>query len=221
MLHLYQEITLLALRDDKGTVSIQNLVQILAGALIAELILKKKISTSEDKKRVVTLIDPAPTGDPILDECIDKLATAKRNARLQTWVGRFAAIKKLQHKAALSLCELGILKQDSDKVLLIFNRTIYPEIDPKPERVILQRLERAIFTPKINLSTEDVLLVSLADASKLLENIYGRSRLKPQRARIKQIVEGEAAGQATREAILAIQTAIIMTTIIVPAIVSS
>ncbi len=221
MLHLYQELTLLALRDDEGTVSIENLAQILAGALLAELLLKKRITLSEDQKRMVDLIDQQPTGDPILDECLDKLASAKRRAHLQTWVGRFASIKKLHHRAARSLCDLGILKQDSDKVLLIFNRTIYPEVNPQPEQQILQRLEQAIFTSKSDLSVEDVTLVSLAHASSLLTRIYGRKRLKPQRERIKQIIEGEAIGKATQEVIAAIQAAVIVAAVIVPAVISS
>ncbi|EDY84752.1 hypothetical protein VDG1235_4385 [Verrucomicrobiia bacterium DG1235] len=221
MLHLYQEITLLSLKDEKGTVSIQNLAQVLAGALVAELIVSKRISVTNDKKRFVDLIDPKPTGDALLDDCLQKLAEAKRRARLQTWVGRFAAIKRLHHKAAQSLCDRGILEQTTDKVLLVFNRTIYPEVDPKPEQKILARLENAIFSEKSKLSTEDILLVSLADASGLLDQIYTRKRLKPYRQRIKQIVEGEIAGQATREVITAIQTAIIVSAIIIPVVTAS
>ncbi len=220
MLHLYQEITLLALKDDKGTVSIENLAQLLAGALAAELVLRKNIALSDDKKRIVRLLDSNSTGDALLDECVAKLATAKREASLQTWVSRFASIKLLHHKAAQSLCELGILKRSTEKVLLIFNRTTYPEINPKPEQQILQRLEQAIFTETDKLSAEDAILVSLADAGELLNRIYGRKRLKPQRARIKQIVEGEAVGKATREVIQAIQMAVIVAAVIVPAVVN-
>lgn len=221
MLHTYQEITLLALKDEKGTVSIQNFSQVLAGAILAELILKNRISVSEDKKRMIDLVDSTETGDPLLDECIAKIAAAKRRARIQTWIGRFAAIKHLHHRAAQSLCDLGILDKTTDKVLFVFDRTIYPEINPKPEREILARLEKAIFTPTNNLRVEDVLLVSLADASNMLNGIFGRARLKPQRKRIKQIVEGDTAGQATREAIVAIQVAILIGAIIVPAVIHS
>lgn len=221
MLHLYQEITLLALRDDKGTVSIEHLANVLASALIAELVLKDKITLSDDKKKWVELTDPTVTGDPILDECLDKLANAKRRARLQTWALRFASIKKLHHRAAESLCQLGILKQDTDKVLLVFNRTIYPEINPEPERQIIDRLEQAIFIQDRGISARDVLLVSICNASGLLNRLFGRKRIKPHKTRIKQIIEGEAIGQATREMINAIQVAVIVGAVIVPAIVSS
>lgn len=221
MLHLYQEITLLSLKDDKGTANINFLAQALAGALASELILKERISISNDKKRLVDLLDDSPTGDALLDECIDKLRNGKRRARLQTWVTRFATIKRLHHKAAESLCELGILKLESNKVLFIFNRTVYPELDPMPERQILQRLERAIFNTPAKLSTEDTLLISLAKASGLLEQHFDKKRLKAQRDHIKKITEGHLAAQATRQAIEAIQAAIILSAVIVPVVISN
>ncbi len=221
MLHLYQEITLLALHDDKGTVANTFLAQALAGAIASELIYKKRISITNDKKRFVDLLDSSPTGDAILDECIEKLSTAKRRARLQTWVSRFAASKRLHHRAAESLCDLGVLKKTTGKVLFIFNRTIYPELDPKPERKIIQRLERAIFNAPAKLSVEDTLLVALANAAGLLNQHFDKKRIKTQKAHIKSITEGQLAAQATREAIEAIQAAIIVTAVIVPVVVSS
>lgn len=220
-LHLYQEITLLALRDEKGTVSVDHLDRILAGALIAELIVQKRISLSRDKKRFVELLDPSPSGDSLIDESLQKLANAKRRARLSTWIERFASIKRIHHKAAESLCQLGILKAEEAKFLLVFNRTVYPEIDPAPERKILERLERAIFTTPAKLSAADTLLVSLAHAADLLPQIFGRKRLKPRKAHIKKITEGEFVGQVTRELIEALNAAIIVAAVIVPVVVSS
>lgn len=221
MLRLYQEITLLALRDDKGTVSIEFLAQVLAGALAAELALKNRIALSTDKKKWVELLDARPTGDPLLDECIAKLANAKRRARLQTWVQRFASIKKIHHKAAQSLCDRGILRKEEGKFLLVFNRTTYPELNGEPERQIIARLEQAIFAPSKDLDSRDSLLVSFAHAGQLLVPLFGRKRLKPQRDRIKQIAEGEALGRATREVIEAIQVALITITVLVTAAVTS
>lgn len=209
-LKLYQEITLLALRDDKGTLSIDHLEQILAGAIIADLILEKRISISADKKRFVDLHDASPSGDPLLDECLQKLCSAKRRARTITWVNRFAAIKRIHHKAAESLCHLGILKAETGKFLILFNRTVYPENNSEPERKIIARLEQAIFTKPDQLSAEDCILVSLAHAAGLLNQTFGRKRLKPYKARIKKISEGELAGEAVRAAIEAIQMTIII-----------
>lgn len=219
-LHLYQEMTLLALKDEKGTVSIANLAQILAGALVAELILDGRISVSEDRKKLVDIVNAQASGDPLLDECLEKLKTAKRRANLRTWVGRFASIKRLHHRAAQSLCELGVLKLEKEKILFVFERTVYPEVDPIPEKSIVSRLEAAVFSDAEELPPRDVVLVSLADAASLLDRLFGRKRLKPQRKRVKRIVEGDLAGKATKEVIAAIQTAVIVAAVIVPAAVA-
>lgn len=218
MLHIYQEITLLALRDETGTVSIANLAQALGGAILAELILEKRVSLSPDKKRFVDLLDGSPSGDAVIDECLDKLKRAKRRARLATWVSRFAAIKALHHKAAKSLCELNILKHESRKVFLIFDRNVYPEIDPTPEKEIIERIEHVIFTKPTTVNERDLILISLANASGLLVKTFGRKRLKPHLKDIKSLTEGELCGQVTSEVIDAINvTAVIAATTAVTA----
>ncbi|MBK1880081.1 GOLPH3/VPS74 family protein [Pelagicoccus mobilis] len=221
MLHLYQEITLLALRDDKGTVSIEHLDRILAGALVAELILEKRIAVSPDKKRFIDLLDASPSGDALLDECLQKVSTAKRRARLSTWMNRFAGIKRIHHQAAESLVAKGILKKETAKLLLVFNRTVYPEVDSKPEQKIIERLERIIFTSPAEVEARDVVLLSLANSAALLTQIFGRKRLKPQKAHIKRVTEGELVGEVTREIIETINAAIIVAAVIVPVVVSS
>ncbi|MBC2608004.1 GOLPH3/VPS74 family protein [Pelagicoccus albus] len=209
-LHLYQEISLLALKDEKGTFTIENLGLVLAGSIMAELLFEKRIAVSDDKKKFVELLDSSPTGDALLDECIQKIDSAKRPTRLAKWVNRIASIKRIHHRAAESLCDLGILRRTSDSVLLVFNRTVYPEVNHAPEQALLDRLERLIFSPDQEPTPRDILLVSLADASELLLRIYGRKRLNPQKERIKQIVSGEVAGKATKDLIQEIQIATIV-----------
>jgi hypothetical protein len=38
----------------------------------------------------------------------------------------------------------GVLREEVDRVLWLFRRRIYPEVDPGPERELLQRLRRAV-----------------------------------------------------------------------------
>lgn len=211
-LHIYEAITLLALKDKAGTVSIPHLAQILAGSLAAELILLDKFSVETGKKKFVDLLDTSPTGTPLLDECIEKVATAKRRAQLNRWISRFASIKRLHHRAAESLCQKGILQKSTNKVLFLFNRTVYPELDPIPEQRLINRMESAIFSDREDLSPEDVIVVSLADTVGLLDKLFGRKKLKPYKKRLKLIAEGSVAAKATREVIQAIQVAIIAST---------
>jgi len=213
-LHLQHELLLLALRDDEGVAICGTMYeQGLAGCVVAELLLRGRITVAEGKKKLVEVRDAAPTGDPALDHALERMAAAKRRARLQTWVGRLSGAK-LKHRIARDLCRRGVLREDEGKVLLFFTRKVYPERDPKPEREILKRLERAIFSNSDDLDPRTAVLVSVAHSSGILAKLFSRSRLKPRKKRIEQIIAGEVAGQATREAIQAIHTAIFVAAVL-------
>ena len=209
-LFLHEQILLLALRDEKGTIDMGVEIQYpLAGAIAAELLLNHKIKVDESKRRkLINLIDPAPIGDPILDECLQKVKKAKRRASLQTWVQRFSSVKKLKQRLALQLCNRGILKADEDTLLFIFKRKIYPEINHEPEQKFIEQMREAIFTDKSDVDPKTVVLISLAQSADLLKMAFDKKELKQRKARIKQLVNGEITGKATKDAIDAMHAAV-------------
>jgi len=129
-------------------------------------------------------------------------------------------MRQLKHRIANQLCRRGILKADEDKVLLVFPRTVYPEINPEPERRVIEPLRQAIFTETDDLDPRTVVLVSLAHATSILPVIFSRRDLKLRKERIKRIVNGEVAGKAARDAIDAMQAAV-MVACMTPVIVTS
>lgn len=215
-LHIYEEILLLALRDKKGTMLFGiNYPQALAGALLAELLLINKIEIeSSGKRKFVKLVNQKSTRNTLLDECIGKIASAKRRARPQNWVMRFANISKLKHKAAQSLCRKRILKMEEDKVLLLFSRKIYPELNPVPEKKLMEKMQTAIFGNSKEIDPETVILISICNSTGILRQIFDKSKLKERKSRIKDITTGNLIGQATKDAIEAMQAAIMIATII-------
>ena len=143
-LSLPEEIMLLALHDDKGTTGIESMYQYaIGGAVLTELVMRGRVRLDTSKKKWVHLVNAKPTGDPLLDECLTKLSDAKKPARAQTWVSRFAGVKNLKHRLAEGLCDRGILRADRDKVMLLLSRRIYPEIDPAPERALVVNAREA------------------------------------------------------------------------------
>jgi len=107
-LFLYEEIMLLALRDEKGTIATDFPEPVVAGAILAELLLDNRITIEDTRKQLVNIINQRPVGDPVIDECIEKMATAKRRASLKAWVQKLADIKDLRHKVARQLCDRAI-----------------------------------------------------------------------------------------------------------------
>jgi Golgi phosphoprotein 3 len=219
-LFLYEEIMLLALRDEQGTIATGFPEQVVAGAILAELLLEGRIAVEDTRKKLVNVLDSKPTGDPIIDECLEKMSTAKRRASLQTWVSRLAGTKNLRHKAAQQLCDRRILRADEDKILFVFKRRIYPEIDPMPEKKIIDRLRDAIYNDHAKLDPRTVVLISLANGSDMLRQTFGRKEIKARKKRIEQIENGELTGKATKEVIAACQTALIVAAIM-PAMIST
>lgn len=219
---LHQEIMLLALRDDEGTIEQGAMYKYaIGGAIMAELLLNGCITIEKRrKKEFVILANHIPIGNPLLDRCLTKIATAKRRATVQTWVSRFAGIKNLKHIVANELCSKGILKADEEKILLIFSRKIYPEINPVPEQQLIERLRNAIFTETTDIEPRTVVLLSLAHNAGLLRANFNKKELKAHKKRIEKIVNGEIAGKATKQAIDAMQAAV-MVACIMPAITTS
>ena len=191
---------LLALRDDKGTIEFgANYTHAVAGAMTAELLMNERIRVEEQSKRkkVVLVTTATPLGDPLLDECLEKINSAKKPKKIQDWVGKFANTKNLKQRVAEQLCNRGILKVDQDQVLLIFSRTIYPEVDPRPENEIIDRMRRAIFTHIGDVDPRTAVLISLANATDLLRYSFDKKKLKEQKSRIEAIANGDLVGQAT------------------------
>ena len=208
-LFLHEEVMLLALKDREGTITPGTMYQYaIGGAILAELLLRRRTAIVEHgKKRLVDVIGETPVGDALIDECLERINTAKGRASLQPWVSRFAGIKDLRHRAARQLCQRGVLQADEDKVLLIFTRKIYPQIDPEPERQLINRLHDAVFTDMPDVDHRTVVLASLADSANILQVIFDKKELKERKRRIEQIVNGEVIGKATKEAIEAVQAA--------------
>jgi hypothetical protein len=152
------------------------------------------------------------------------MRAGKKRASLQTWVSRLAGMKNLRHKVAQQLCHRGILRADKDKVLHVFTRRIYPEINPVPEEKILERLRAAVLGYTDEIEPRTVVLISLANAANLLSENLGRKEVKDRKKRIERIVNGEMTGNATKEAIAACQAAVfvavIMPAVMMPAIIA-
>jgi hypothetical protein len=101
-LHLHEQVLLLALRNDKGTVAGGVMYQQAAGgAILAELLLEGRLKTeTEGRSTYAVAVNRTSMGDSILDECLRRVSEASRRAKLQTWVQRFGAVKQLKHRAA-------------------------------------------------------------------------------------------------------------------------
>ena len=219
-LKLYEEITLLGLREEKGTAASGYLNYAIAGALVAELLLEGRIELVDGSQQRVQVVDGTATGDPLMDESLQRMVERKKPAALRAWITRLGGMKGLMHRAAMRLCERGILRADEATVLLIFSRNVYPEIDPAPEQEIVERMREAIFGEDGEVEPRTAVLVSIASGGRLLEEKFGRRELKTRRKRLEEIANGERTGAATKQVIAACEAAV-MAAVIMPAMISA
>jgi len=212
-LFLHHEVMLLSLKDEKGTMeSGACYLMALGAAILAELLLRGRIEVEQEKKKkFARVISTESLGDEVLDECLRRIDDSKKRQQLRTWVARFAQTKKLKDRVAGELCNRGILRADQDKVLFVFTRRIYPELDPRPEREIVERLKKAIFGAG-SVDPRTVTLIAIAQRTNLLKNAFEKKRLKERKERIERITSGSAVGAAAKEAVEAAQAAVIAAT---------
>ena len=212
-LTISEELALLGLSDEKGTVAFGTYFDLALGAgLLSELALSERIDLVKVKKSMlVELRDATPASDPALNAAIEKLADAKRRASAQTWVSRFSQIKRLRHEIAGGLVERGILDEDERKVLLIFSKTVYPERDAGPERALIERLRGAIFGDG-DVDVRTAAVAGIAHATGLLNSAFDKRELKKRKKRIESLMESRPSAQAVSEAVAATQAAIVAAT---------
>lgn len=209
-LHLYEEFVLLALRDQEGTYSTSYVEYAVVGAVMSELLLDRRISIVDTHKKLVNLDDLSSYGDPVIDECLKKMSEAKRRASLSNWVERLSNIPKLRHTVAKRLCERGILSSNEEKVLLFFSRKVYPEINPEPEKAIVERLRTVITDPDAEVDARTAVLITLAQSTGILEENLSRKEVRKNKKRIEEIAKGDLCCEATKEAIESLQAALLM-----------
>jgi hypothetical protein len=222
-LWLHEEVLLLALKDEKGTPHSSQYSFALGGALLAELLLTERLTLEEKPRKkplkpgkkpsyLVTVTDPKPLADPILDECLHRVATSKKKRSPQDWVMRFYQLKDLKRRIAIGLCRRGILREREDRILVLFRRAAYPTLDGSPERRVMDRMGAAVMGDEKALDARTAVLVALAHGTGLLKPVLGKDIVKERKEWIVAIAEGDVVGEATRAAVQAAQAAVIAAT---------
>ncbi|HUU84383.1 MAG TPA: GPP34 family phosphoprotein [Phycisphaerae bacterium] len=216
-LYCHEEILLLALKDEDGTVEWQakpSYSYAIAGGILAELLLAERIAVTDDEQHTVNALDIAPLGEPVLDDCLNQVYTDKGRKTLQDWVVQFGRTKKLGERMAEGLCAKGVLKKEEGKALLVLRRTKYPERDAGPERRMIERLRGAVFTDEKSVDARTAILISLAHGAGLLDIPFAVEELQPRNDRIKQITAGQFTQDAPGAALESLRAAALAASLI-------
>ncbi|MEU8606719.1 GPP34 family phosphoprotein [Actinoplanes sp. NPDC048791] len=214
-MNLAEEFVLLAYGDDgvPDTDSVR-LDHGLGGALLLELAISGRISV-EDKKVVV--LDPTATGDPLVDQALDRIVADDKPRKPAHWVKKFTDARK---PALDRLVDQGVLTREQDKVLFVFPRTRYPApngVEPVPETEARQRLTAAV-SGAGPVEPRTAALCALVGATNLDRKVFRTLDRKRVDERLREISAGDATAAAVRQTVEEIQTAVIVAVVAASAV---
>lgn len=206
-LDLPEEVFLLSLRED-GRFGVASVQYALGGAILAELALRRRVAVAGSKrKRRVTLLNAAPTGVPLHDECLGRVRDSRRPRPPSHWVASFGATKKATSRIGERLRERGVLRIERRRILLVFPSTRYRQLDAGPRREVLLRLGAIVLGKQSDAGRRTLTLLALANSVRLLRFAFGRKAMHPHRADVKRLVKDDPFGKAVREAVAAAHAA--------------
>ena len=102
MLTLYEELFLLSINDATGELvgaAASYLPYGLAGAMLAELALQRKVNVADKR---LAVLDAIPTGDELLDGALATVAASDKPRKLTHWINVVSG-NKLQKRVAQRL----------------------------------------------------------------------------------------------------------------------
>jgi hypothetical protein len=198
--YLHEDILLLAFRG-KGRADARSLhPYALGGAVLAELLLHDRVVIEPGRwYQRVRVLSPTQVGEPILDRGLERMRAARRRSAPATWVGRLARVAN-SGTVARGLHRRGVLRIESRRYLLMFTLAAYPERDSEIARRPVETLREVIFDGQ-PADERTRALTALAWHADLLEPVFGKDEIRRQRERLKELTDGQPAGDATRTAL--------------------
>ncbi|TWD81234.1 Golgi phosphoprotein 3 GPP34 [Kribbella amoyensis] len=199
-----EEVILIALDNDSGAGKLRlGLDWAVAGAVVVDLVLSRRITVDDDDR--VTVLDASPTGVAHLDSALGKLSTAERFK-----VSR--VLRRTHHSApgttVSSLVDRGVLRKKRVPLLPMHR---YPAQETTTEAEVRRRLSAAVLergTP----DERTAALVGVLHAAKLWRKAFPAGDRKYVKGRMADIAAGQAISPAVRKAITRTQAAIIAAT---------
>jgi hypothetical protein len=205
---LAEEFLLLAYADDGTPLTDgMHLDNGLGGALLLDLAMASRIDVVD--KRVV-VVNPEPTGEPLVDQALERIGGAEKSRKPGHWVSKFS--KDTRPRVLDKLVADGVLTMEKDRVLGVFPRTRYPAAqgtEPAVETDARMRMRAAVLGDG-TVQPRTAALCALVAATDLDRKMFADLDRKRVKARLAEISQGEWAAKAVQATIEEIQAAILI-----------
>lgn len=178
----------------------------LAGAVLMELAILNRIDTDLDH---LMIVDKTPTGEPLLDGILARIAAEPGLHGTPAWLDALRQEGPRLHAAAVArLVERGILRQEHNRFLWVFETRRYPLIENREQQEVKLRIASLLLSDDIP-DARDVVIIALAESCGLLKRVFSEEELRRSHARIQQIVRLDLIGQAVRSTIQDLQSLVV------------
>lgn len=216
MLTFAEEILLLMLDDDGMFLPVRggSVEHVLAGAVLIDLAFANRIDT--DPERLVCL-DRTPTGNPMLDRVLDRIADSCETQDTKGWIEELAGqgATEIRRQALASLIERGILEAQDEKFLWVFRSRRYPTIDGRVEREVRLRIADVLLSDDTP-DPRDVALICLVDACNFLPDIFSAREIERAAPRVRQLRKMDLIGREVAGVIAEIERSVMMAMALTP-----
>ena len=217
MLTFAEEILLLMLDDDDGTflpTRTSAVEYVLAGAVLLDLAFAGRIDTDQ---RQLVLIDSTPTGNPMLDRVLERIAGSSVTRDTRAWIEKVTGedTEAIRSQALASLVKRGVLEARDEKFLWVFRSRRYPVIDGRVEREAKLRVTGVLLSDEIP-DPRDVAMIGLVDACGILPDIFSEREIERAGPRIEQLRKMDLIGQEVGGAVSEIERSIMMAAVHAP-----
>ncbi|MDX6346582.1 MAG: hypothetical protein QOF84_1372 [Streptomyces sp.] len=175
----------------------QNFNRVLAGAVLAELLLGGAITV--DGKRITGVRPLTTPGDPVADRVVADLARAGKRARalgLERWVRKVSSRVDRPYLEALQA--RGLLLAGRRRALGIFPYTVWQVVQPGWFKDATARLDRAVGQQG---DDRDLALAALAGAIRLDRRLYSGRGHRDTRRRIQRLTRESPIADAVRKVV--------------------
>jgi len=209
MLKLFEELFLLSIHEDKGSVipSIaDSLPYSLGGSILAELALIRKIGLKDNQR--LEALDATPVEDDILTEAMVTIKGMEKERKIGYWINVFSQKpEKLRKRLAKRLVQAGVVSQEDDRFQWVIPAPTSPNQNASAKYLMKTRI-RDLVLASAQAEPREIALLSLVKASALLDLIFVKDERKLADRRIHELVVGEALKDPAIQTIEAIAVAI-------------
>lgn len=206
MATLSEELLLLALDDQKGTIPPLRIGEVLdialAGAQLLELTRSGHVAVEDGR---VVAQPAAPPDSPALRQSLDRIAALNKPRKPDAIVLKLT--RGLRKILLQQVADKGYVSVEKARVLGFIDRTRYPELDSEVEAQVRERLRAAIVDGQ-DPDERTVALTALLRAASLESMVLDRAERKAYKQRVKQIADGEQLQADIAKAIVSVQAAV-------------